>query len=63
MRRQEATALEVSEASHPSVLATLPGEAAIVDVTGVIVQVNDAWAASARSGDADPLAAVSVGAN
>ena len=63
MRRQEATALEVSEALTASVLATLPGEAAIVDVSGVIVQVNDAWAVSARADDADPLAAVSVGAN
>ena len=32
-----------------AVLATLPGEAAIVDVSGVIVQVNDAWAASSRA--------------
>jgi C4-dicarboxylate-specific signal transduction histidine kinase len=62
MRRQEATALEVSEALTASVLATLPGEAAIVDVSGVIVQVNAAWAVSARADDADPLA-VSVGAN
>ena len=63
MRRQEATALEVSVALTASVLATLPGEAAIVDVSGVIVQVNDAWAAFARADDADRLAAVSVGAN
>ena len=57
MRRQEATALEVSEALTASVLATLPGEAAIVDVSGTIVQVNDAWAASLRADDARPLAA------
>jgi C4-dicarboxylate-specific signal transduction histidine kinase len=63
MRRQEATALEVSEALTASVLATLPGDAAIVDVSGVIVQVNDAWAVSARADEPDPLAAVSVGAN
>ncbi len=63
MRGQEAAALEVSEALTASVLATLPGEAAIVDVNGVILQVNDAWAASARADDADAPAAVSVGAN
>lgn len=63
MRRQDATALEVSEALTASVLAALPGEAAIVDVNGVIVQVNDAWAVSPRAADTDPVAAVSVGAN
>jgi C4-dicarboxylate-specific signal transduction histidine kinase len=63
MRSQEATALEVSEALTASVLAALPGEAAIVDVNGVIVQDNDAWAVSPRAADTDPVAAVSVGAN
>ena len=58
MRRQEATALEVSEALTASVLATLPGDAAIVDVSGTIVQVNDAWAASLRADDARPPGAV-----
>jgi GAF domain-containing protein len=48
MRRQEATALEVSEALTASVLATLPVKAAIVDLSGTIVQVNDAWALPAR---------------
>src|SRR4029077_15237232 len=60
---QEAAALEVSEALTASVLAALPGEAAIVDVSGVIVQVYDAWAISARAGDTDRRATVSVGAN
>ncbi|HEX7215683.1 MAG TPA: GAF domain-containing protein, partial [Methylomirabilota bacterium] len=43
-RQQAATALETSEAFTRAVLAAPPGETAIVDGDGRIVQVNDAWA-------------------
>ena len=63
MRKEAATALESSEALTSAVLAALPGETAVVDADGVLVQVNEAWSAVARAGGADFLAAMSAGAN
>ena len=62
-RKQAASALEDSEAFTSAVLAALPGETAIVDVDGVIVQVNDAWAAFVRTAPFDLQVAISVGGN
>jgi len=62
-RKQAASALEDSEAFTSAVLAALPGETALVDAEGVIVQANEAWAAFARTVPSDAQAAVSVGGN
>ena len=57
-RRQAEAALETSEAFTRAVLAAPPGETAIVDGEGRIVQVNEAWARAAQ-----PLTAMPAGAN
>ena len=57
-RQQAETALETSEALTRAVLAAPPGETAIIDGDGRIVQVNDAWAAATH-----PLTAVPAGAS
>ena len=49
-----------AQAVTGDVLAALSGETAIIDSTGTIVQVNEAWAATART---EALPALAVGAN
>jgi len=61
MRKETATLLADKEAFTGAVLAALPGETAIVDAGGTIVQVNEAWAAHAQA--ADGRGAISMGAN
>jgi signal transduction histidine kinase len=60
IRMQSAAVVESSVAMAGAVLDALPGETAIIDSAGWIVQANDAWATTARSG-AQP--APKVGAN
>jgi len=62
IRMQSAAAVETSAAMAGAVLAALPGETAIVDSAGTIVQTNDAWATAARSGTAADMA-LKIGAN
>jgi len=62
IRLQTAAAVENSVALAGAVLAVLPGETAIIDADGTIVQVNEAWATAGRSG-AEADAALKVGAN
>ena len=62
-RKQAASALEDSASFTSAVLAALPGETAILDADGLIVQVNEAWT---RAVDILPLEArvrLSVGGN
>jgi len=61
IRIRSAAAVESSEATAGAVLATLPGETAIIDAHGTIVQTNDAWV-TARNG-AGAHAGLKVGAN
>jgi signal transduction histidine kinase len=61
VRKQAATALETSQALTSAVLTALPGETAIIDAHGVIVQVNEAWAALAAANSAESRAAMAVG--
>jgi signal transduction histidine kinase/ABC-type uncharacterized transport system substrate-binding protein len=62
IRIQSAAAVEHSAAMAGAILAALPGETAIIDSTGTIIETNEAWATAARSGTAAPLA-LQVGAN
>jgi signal transduction histidine kinase len=62
IRTQSAAAVESSAAIAGAVLAALPGETAIIDSAGTIVETNDAWANAVRSG-ADVTLALKVGAN
>jgi signal transduction histidine kinase len=62
IRVQSAAAVENSAAMAGAILAALPGETAIIDSAGTIVQVNKAWATAARSGAAAQLA-LKLGAN
>jgi signal transduction histidine kinase len=62
IRTQSAAAVESSAAIAGAVLAALPGETAIIDSAGTIVETNDAWANAARSG-ADVQLAPKIGAN
>jgi signal transduction histidine kinase len=57
-----AAVVESSVATADAVLAALPGETAIIDSAGTIVQTNEAWATAARSGAAVQFA-LKVGAN
>jgi len=50
IRAQSAAAVESSAATADAILAALPGETAILDSAGTIVQVNDAWARAAQTG-------------
>ena len=59
IRVQSAAAVESSAAMTGAVLAALPGETAIIDSAGTIVEVNEAWTTAARSGDT----VLKVGAN
>ncbi len=52
-RRRRRLRSRVSEAFTGAVLAALPGETAIIDSAGVIVQVNEAWARFARTAAGD----------
>ena len=61
IRIRSAVAVESSVATAGAVLAALPGETAIIDAHGTIVQTNDAWV-TARSG-AGAHAGLKVGAN
>jgi signal transduction histidine kinase/PAS domain-containing protein len=63
MRKETATALADKEAFTGAVLAALPGETAIIDAKGVIVQMNEAWGAHERSADTGAPGAISMGAN
>ena len=56
-RQQAEAALETSEAFTRAVLAAPPGETAIVDGDGCLVQVNEAWAGATRSLTAVPTGA------
>jgi PAS domain S-box-containing protein len=62
-RERAEAALRESEAVSGSILASLVGHLAIVDRSGVIVRVNDAWDRFARENDSQSSAAVSVGAD
>jgi signal transduction histidine kinase len=62
-RKEAATALASSEAFTGAVLAALPGETAIIDSTGVIVQVNEAWARFAGTVAGDAASTIAVGDN
>ena len=57
-RQQAETALETSEAFTRAILAAPPGETAIIDGNGRIVQVNEAWA-----GALHPLTSAPPGAS
>src|SRR5262249_22135779 len=61
IRTQSAAAVKSSAAMAGAVLAALPGERAIIDSAGTIVQVNEAWATASRSAAAQ--LALKVGAN
>jgi len=61
IRMHSAAAIESSASIIQAVLAALPGETALIDATGTIVQINAAWADAPRS--AAGRAAFSVGAN
>ena len=61
LRLQSAAAIESSDSMIEGVLAALPGETAIIDASGAIVRVNEAWAA-ARSEETKGRA-LTVGAN
>jgi signal transduction histidine kinase len=61
VRAQSAAAIESSTSIIEAVLAALPGETAIIDAAGTIVQINEAWAGAPRS--AAGQAALSVGRN
>ena len=61
IRIRSVAAVESSVATAGAVLTALPGETAIIDAHGTIVQTNDAWViARSRAG---PHAALTVGAN
>jgi signal transduction histidine kinase len=62
LRVQSAAAVQSSVAMAGAVLAALPGETAIIDSDGTIVQTNDAWATAARS-EGSAQSALKVGAN
>ena len=62
IRARSAAAVEHSVATADALLGAMPGETAIIDSTGRIVQTNDAWATAARSG-AGADAARALGAN
>jgi signal transduction histidine kinase len=62
-RQEAASALQESEAFTNAVLAALPGETAIVDAEGVIVQVNEAWDAFVDTLPFDAQVPLSVGGN
>jgi signal transduction histidine kinase len=62
IRMQSVAAVKNSVAIAGAVLAALPGETAIIDSAGTIVQTNDAWIAAARTGSGAQLA-LKVGAN
>jgi len=62
IRMRSAAVVESSVATADAVLAALPGETAIIDGHGTIVQTNDAWVTATRSG-AGAHAALKVGAN
>ena len=62
IRVQSAAAVESSAAMAGAVLAALPGETAIIDSDGTIVQANEAWVTASRRGAAAQLA-LKVGAN
>jgi signal transduction histidine kinase len=61
VRARSAAAVRTSVALTQAVLAVLPGETAIVDASGTILQTNEAWASAARGAPAS--AALAVGAN
>jgi signal transduction histidine kinase len=61
IRAQSAAAVENSLAIADAVLAALPGETAIIDSMGTIIQTNDAWATAEREPDA--RSALKAGAN
>ena len=62
VRAQSAAALESSAALTTAVLAALPGETAIIDADGTILQTNEAWAAAARN-EPRVKQALAVGSN
>jgi signal transduction histidine kinase len=62
IRVRSAAVVESSVATAGAVLAALPGETAIIDSAGTIVQTNEAWTNAARSGAAAQFA-LKVGAN
>ena len=62
VRAQSAAALESSAALTSAVLAALPGETAIIDADGTILQTNEAWAAAARN-EPRVQQALTVGSN
>ena len=62
IRMRSAAVVESSLATADAILAALPGETAIIDSAGTIVQTNDAWATAARNLGGAQLALV-VGAS
>jgi two-component system, LuxR family, sensor kinase FixL len=63
VRAQSAAAVESSAALAGAVLAALPGETAIIDSAGVILQTNEAWVSASRSVPPEFQPALAVGAN
>jgi signal transduction histidine kinase len=63
LRTQSAAAVESSTALTGAVLAVLPGETAIIDASGIIMQTNDAWACAARHLPVEAADALAVGAS
>jgi signal transduction histidine kinase len=63
VRARTAAALQSSTALTAAVVAALPGETAIIDAKGTILQTNEAWASAARNGAAAMAPRLSVGAN
>jgi GAF domain-containing protein len=63
IRAQSAAAVESSAALAGAVLAALPGETAIIDSAGVILQTNETWVSAARSVHPECQPALAVGAN
>ena len=60
LRAESAAALKSSTALTEAVLAAMPGETAIVDPSGHIVQVNDAWRRAAGGAKEEPATALPI---
>ena len=60
---QSAAAVETSAAFTEAVLAALPGDVAVLDSAGTIVQTNEAWATVAKTAPPAVQLALAVGGN
>jgi PAS domain S-box-containing protein len=62
-RKQAESEQRQGEALNEAVLTSLAGQVAILDRSGTILRVNDAWEKSAREHGATPIERASTGAN